>query len=211
MCYEKNSTEGFKMNLIQKSSSVLLILASQVYGSTLENFNTYIQAATHPTTKQNLICEREASIIKKNPQECLKAVDMFLSDRKKVTNKTTLRLGYFGTNTSVIIAEKPDIYNQTDKEYIDEKIASAYLNAGVIYDNLQENNLKVKMYQKALEYNPNHKDAHYNLGQNYYFGEGVESNMIKAYEHWRIAAKLGDLGAEKNLGILCRKSPWACK
>lgn len=211
MCYEKNSTEGFKMNFIQKSSFVLLILASQVYGVTLEEMNHYIEASSHPTHKQMVICEREVEFIKKNPQECLKSVDMLLADKKKVTDKTTLRFEYFGGDTSMLIAANPDLENITDKEYIDKFIAQSYFNAGAIYSNLKEASMEVQMYQKVFKYEPNYKSAHCNLGLSYYYGSGVESNKIKAYEHWKIAAKQGHAGAQHNLDFLCKESPWACK
>ena len=48
----------------------------------------------------------------------------------------------------------------------------------------------------------------YNTGQIYFFGQ---DNKIKAYEYWYKAAKYGYKNGQKNLGILCKENPWACK
>jgi len=50
-----------------------------------------------------------------------------------------------------------------------------------------------------------------NLGSLYANGQGVEQNKIKAYQYWMEAAKMGNTGAQHNLGILCRQNPEACK
>ena len=36
-------------------------------------------------------------------------------------------------------------------------------------------------------------------------------NKIEAFNWWMKAAKRGHVDAQKNLDILCKESPWACK
>ena len=36
-------------------------------------------------------------------------------------------------------------------------------------------------------------------------------NKLNAYKYYMKSAKTGDLQAQKNLDIMCKKSPWACK
>lgn len=185
---------------------------SFVEAATLEEFNKYISEAKNPTNKQMLTCEREASFIAKDPQQCIKAVDMLLEMSKKITKNSLLRCEYYGAN------EKEDCkllfqnaYQKTDKEFFDETIAYAYCGAGIVYDKSLLYKDGVDMYKKAVEYHPNNYFAHTNLGNDYYHGEGVAMNKIKAYYHWSIAAKQGNQVAQKNLDALCSESPWACK
>ena len=48
-----------------------------------------------------------------------------------------------------------------------------------------------------------------------YLNAGViaysSGDKIKSYQYFIKAAKLGDTQAQKNLDILCKESPWACK
>ena len=50
-----------------------------------------------------------------------------------------------------------------------------------------------------------------NLGVKYHKGKGVPLNKIKAYELYLQAARQGNENAQRNLDILCKDSPWACK
>ena len=36
-------------------------------------------------------------------------------------------------------------------------------------------------------------------------------DKLKAYEYFMKAARLGNTNAQKNLDIMCKQSPWACK
>ena len=36
-------------------------------------------------------------------------------------------------------------------------------------------------------------------------------DKLNAYKYYMKSAKLGDLQAQKNLNIMCKESPWACK
>ncbi|MDY0117939.1 MAG: hypothetical protein RBR59_10195, partial [Sulfurimonadaceae bacterium] len=90
-------------------------------------------------------------------------------------------------------------------------VAAMYYNAGVIYRNQNKRFDEVRIYQKILETTPDHSRTHLSLGFAYYSGEGISMNKYKAYEHWNIAAKQGDEGAQMALYLLCNESPWACK
>ncbi len=38
-----------------------------------------------------------------------------------------------------------------------------------------------------------------------------KGDKLKAYEYYMKAAKLGNIRAQKNLSIMCKNNPWACK
>jgi len=38
-----------------------------------------------------------------------------------------------------------------------------------------------------------------------------QSDKLNAYKYYMKSAKLGEIQAQKNLNILCKESPWACK
>lgn len=48
-----------------------------------------------------------------------------------------------------------------------------------------------------------------------YLNTGViydhQSDKLNAYKYYMKAAKLGNIKAQKNLTIMCKESPWACK
>jgi len=50
-------------------------------------------------------------------------------------------------------------------------------------------------------------ESHLNMGVLYYY----KSDWINSYRYWKVAAGRGDLTARKNLEILCKEHPWACK
>ena len=64
----------------------------------------------------------------------------------------------------------------------------------------------LRWYKKSA--NQGFARAQYNVGNDYYFEKG---NKIKAYEYWYKASKQGFKSATKNIGILCKQDPWACK
>lgn len=196
-------------NSIKKLMVLGLFVGVVLSAYTLENYNKHIAGSKHPDEKQVLLCERESDIFKKNPQECLKAVEMLLKSKKNL--KHGYRFEYFGISEAETKVMLPDVFKKTDKEFIDQKIAGVYSNAGFIYNALSQHERKVKMYKKALEYEPSNESAHVMLGLAYVLGKGFEVNKIKAYEHWSVAAKQGNEEAQENLDILCRQSPWACK
>jgi len=79
---------------------------------------------------------------------------------------------------------------------------------------LLENKKDYKSAAKYYEIATNSKiqlSAYFNLGVYYYLGKGVKKDKIKAYKYWYHAAKNGNTGAQDNLDILCKESPWACK
>lgn len=199
------------MKKLIKIMAVTVLMASSVGASTLEEFDDLIAKAKDPAYKQVLLCEREMSFKFKNPAECTKAVDLLLEMKKKTTKTSLLRCEHYALDKESCKFVIPDTYQKTDNEFFDDFIAESYLNAGVVYGNIGDDANEVKMYKKALKISPNYLRANYNLGVAYYFGKGVETNKIKAYEHWKIAAKQGNQQAQKNLDILCSESPWACK
>lgn len=198
-------------NSIKKLLVGALFVGVGLSATTLEEYNQYIADAKHPDLKQVLRCEREAGHLKSNPEECLKALDMLLKSKKNLHSNPDYRFDFHGETSANIRIHDPEMYKQTNKEFINEHISAAYVNTGVIYSALSQHETEVKMYEKALEYKPNDVITHLRLGIVYYLGDGVEVNKIKAYEHWRVAAKQGNEKAQKFLNILCSESPWACK
>lgn len=200
------------MNRVRKIVFVLSLLTTVCANASsisLEAYNTLIKAPTHPDLKQKLICEREAFYIKKNPQECTKAAEMFLKSKKNL--KAGYRFEFYGKSEDRLKVTMPNLFKQTDREFIDQSIADSYSYAAEIHNVLSQHEAEVKMYEKALEYKPNYSFIHFILGRAYFLGKGVGVNKIKSYKHWKIAAKQGFEGAQNGLDILCKESPWACK
>lgn len=166
---------------------------------------SFVEAASNPTYVQFIACS-----IGQDPQQCIKSADMLLEMSKKITKNSLLRCEFYERNEEECKLI-PDKYQQTDKEFFNEQIAFSYSNAGIIYNRNNEYKKAVDMFKKAIKYNPNYDLANSNLGVNYFLGEGIAMDKFKAYEHWRISAKQGNEGAQKNLDILCKESPWVCK
>lgn len=86
----------------------------------------------------------------------------------------------------------------------------AYNNLGLIYAKIKKDyNLAFNSFNKAAQ--EGDSDSQVSLGYMYDNGLGINENKIKAYEWWLKAAKQGHATAQKNLEILCKNSPWACK
>jgi tetratricopeptide (TPR) repeat protein len=132
-----------------------LFVGVGLYSETLEKINEQIANVKHPDLKQVLLCEREGFFIKKEPQECLKAAEMLIKSKKNITSESTYRFDFYGMSAQEAMLTKPDLYKQTDKEFIDHYIAESYHNAGVIYRDLGIHKESVKMLNKSLEYDPN--------------------------------------------------------
>ena len=107
--------------------------------------------------------------------------------------------------------------------------ASAYNNRGLVYDNLDKNDMAIADYKKAIELNPNYGDAFNNLGKTYgrhgdyqravlYYDRAIEINKKDADAYYnrgdafsklgnskyanddlKMAAKLGNIFAQKSL------------
>ena len=60
--------------------------------------------------------------------------------------------------------------------------------------------LAIEWYLKAAQ--QKYYWAHYQIGQMYFRGEGVQKNTIKAHTLWTIAAKLGYEAADRKLKFL---------
>jgi tetratricopeptide (TPR) repeat protein len=73
--------------------------------------------------------------------------------------------------------------------------ASAYYNRGLAYSNLGNYKLAILNYDRAIELNPKDADAYYNRGNAY----SRLGNSSYAKEDWKIAAKLGNIFAQKSL------------
>lgn len=173
------------MKKLIKIATVAVLMASSVWAATLEEFNEAITYSDNPIMKQALLCEREAGYLFKNPMECINAAQISLKEYNTLTDKP---YGNF-------------------QEYT----ATMYSNAGSIYDDIKDYDNAIKMYNKALDISPNNISANINLGSSYYLGKGVDKNLIKTYEYFRVAAKQGDKDAQMRLLYLCEKNPWACK
>lgn len=172
------------MKKLIKIVAVAVLIATSAVALTLEDYNNRISLNNNPVKKQLLYCAREVEWIKKNPTECINATKFSLEE----------------------VGDIADIFGGY-KNYIGEH----YYMAGFVYNSMEDRKNAAKMYKKALEFSPNHSKANNNLAVAYYSGEGVEINKVKAYEHLRVAAKQGHQGAQNNLDMLCKESPWACK
>lgn len=49
------------------------------------------------------------------------------------------------------------------------------------------------------------------LGVIYFQGKGIAENKVKSYQFMKKALTLGSPYASRNLDVLCKNSPWACK
>jgi len=69
--------------------------------------------------------------------------------------------------------------------------------------------LKVVEMMKAKGYNDRACRIEYlDIGLLY---DLSKNDKLKAYEYYMKAARLGNIQAQKNLNIMCKESPWACK
>lgn len=177
--------DGVVMKKLVKIMAVAVLIATSAVALTLEDYDKYIANENNALSKQTLICEREASLIFKDPTLCVRAAQISLKEYNSMPTG-----GYYS-------------YQQY--------VTDMYKNASLIYNKISDYTNKVKMFKKVLEFSSNDSVINANLGLAYYLGKGVETNKIKAYEHWSIAAKKGDQQAQSNLDILCKESPWACK
>ena len=73
--------------------------------------------------------------------------------------------------------------------------ASAYNNRGLAYSNLGKYKQAILSYDRAIELNPKDADAYYNRGNAY----NRLGNTIYANQDLKIAAKLGNIFAQKSL------------
>jgi len=73
--------------------------------------------------------------------------------------------------------------------------ASAYNNRGLAYNNLSKYKQAILSYDRAIELNPKDADAYYNRGKAY----NSLGNTIYANQDLKIAAKLGNIFAQKSL------------
>ena len=177
----------------------------------LRGLDRLIAGVSNQTLKQTMICEKEAMYIHKDPQQCKKALDMLLTMSKKATKNSLLRCEFFGNDEERCKQEQPDAYQMTDKEFFNLQLVSSYVNAGALYYENKMYEKSFAMYKKAIEYDPNKASAHFGVAAGYYYGRGITMNENKAYEHWRIAAKLGNQEAKNILGLLCEDNPSICK
>lgn len=173
------------MKKLVKLMAVAVLTASSVGAiMTLEMYDTILPFSKNPAHKQMLICEREAGFLLKDPMLCVRAAQISLKEYD------SMPAGY-----------------SSYQEYA----TAMYKNASLIYNKIGDHSNEIKMFKKVLEFSPNDSYVNTNLGLAYALGKGVETNKIKAYEHWSIAAKQGGQEAQNNLDMLCKQSPWACK
>ena len=96
----------------------------------------------------------------------------------------------------------------------DEKLSNLYLSAAYIYEAKKDYQNAVKMFQKTIDLNTKYSVlAGINLGDFYYFGQGVNKNYMKSYKLWKQVVERGDWKgqASENLDFLCNKHVWVCK
>ena len=82
--------------------------------------------------------------------------------------------------------------------------AEAIFDLGAFYDDglcgLQQNNAKAfELWHRAAELGS--AEAHYNIGNAYKFGDGMEVDEKKATHYFELAAMRGDACARNNLGV----------
>ena len=143
---------------------------------------------------------------------------------------------FIATNWSEIGRQASDAnrWNEALNAYdkaieINPNDATAYNNRGLVYDNLDKNDMAIADYKKAIELNPEYGDAFNNLGKTYgrhgdylrailYYDRAIEinkkdadayynrgdafrrlDNSKYANEDFKIAAKLGNIFAQKYL------------
>lgn len=76
--------------------------------------------------------------------------------------------------------------------------ASSYYNIGLVYDSQRDYYCALDYYLKAAERGD--ADAQNNLGERYYYGEGVHQDYAEAAKWYRKAAEQGNAKAQYNLG-----------
>ena len=88
-----------------------------------------------------------------------------------------------------------------------EKVETNHVKTGDINECIKA----VKMLQKLPNSNPDKAEflklAAFYTGQMAYY----QADKLKAYKYWMLAAKNGYKNAQRNLSIMCKKDPWACK
>lgn len=168
----------------------LFFVTCSLFGVTLAEYSRLIENEKIPWIKQVLICERDTELNPKyaDANVCLKAADMVLALKGKKLSD----------HEKIVV-----------RDGIEKSTGIYFFHAGVIYGAQGDKKNEVIMYEKAIEYKV--KNAFYNLGISYYYGEGVAKNHIKAYEHFKEALKLGYADAQNSIEIVCKESPWACK
>jgi TPR repeat protein len=94
------------------------------------------------------------------------------------------------------------------KKNCDNGNSSGCHSVGILYrygKGVNQNYIKAREYfEEACKKNSN---ACNELAIMYY----KNKDKIKSYQYFLKAAKLGNLTAQDNLDILCKKSPWVCK
>ena len=120
---------------------------------------------------------------------------------------------------SVLLILVQNVFSYTDKEF-DIMIANAsseHMKQGFRCDKIASNHSStgdVSICLKALEIDKKRNSKKENIAIDY-LNVGViydhQNNKLKAYEYFMKSAKLGNITAQKNLDIICKKSPWACK
>jgi len=87
-----------------------------------------------------------------------------------------------------------------------EKAGFNYLQGGNIQDCIDAVNLIKKSDNKEAK--KTLASQTYNLA--FMYDESIK-DKLKAYKYYMEAARLGHINAQKNLRIMCKNNPWACK
>jgi len=179
------------MKRIVLGISVFLMLVQNGFAGRKEDIVLANQYKHQKALYKLLLCASDAQYYKTentNPEQCIEAANRILK------------------------GEDLGVLSEDRKTYLGE----SYFNAGIIYQ------FKLHNHKKALEsylkaYNVGYCDKDNcsvgrNIGYYYATGEGgTPLDKIKAYQYFLESAKYGNAGSQKNLDVMCKESPWACK
>ena len=180
------------MKRIVLGLSLLVMLAQNIFADKASYMKEYEGSKSVKALYKLLLCEAEAKFYKTedaNPEQCIEAAN------------------------SILKGEDLGVLSKNKKTYLGE----AYFNAGIIYQyKLHNHKQALESYLKAYNvgYCDNGSDCSVgrNIGYYYATGEGgTPLDKIKAYQYFLESAKHGNAGSQRNLDILCKESPWACK
>ncbi len=107
------------------------------------------------------------------------------------------------------------------KKGADNSDANCMNALGTAYEKKKDYKKAVYWYKKAVSTDKYQADALLSLGLTYYKGgHGVTQNMVKTAQYFKQCAMLDEKmvilpstvqSCQKNLGIVCRQTPWACQ
>jgi TPR repeat protein len=143
------------------------------------------------------------------PQDNKKALEWYNKAAEKGNAKAQFTLGLIYENREHEVKKAVDLYTKA----AEQGYATPQYNLRWTHQKgdvmPQDKKKAVELYTKAAE--QGYATAQFFLGWMYFGGIGTEKNEKDAYKWWTQAAKQGNENAQKNVDILCRMTPWACK